>query len=146
MRHRGIVMAQRITTGTRALVAAAERHIETVAVEAALALHGSDDVVFVDLRDIRELHREGRMPGAFHCPRGMLEFWIDPDSSYHKPVFAADKRFLFFCAGGLRSALAAETAHRMGLAPVAHIQGGFGAWKAAGGPVELPDPDRSKAG
>ena len=138
-------MVQRITTGTRALVEAAEREIETLAVADALALHGNDDVVFVDLRDIRELDREGRMQGAFHCPRGMLEFWIDPDTSYHKPVFAEDKRFVFFCAGGLRSALAAATAHRMGLRPVAHIQGGYGAWKAAGGPVDLPDPDRSKA-
>ena len=138
-------MTQHITTGTRVLVEAAEREIETLAVADALALHGSDDVVFVDLRDIRELDREGRMPGAFHCPRGMLEFWIDPDTSYHKPVFAADKRFVFFCAGGLRSALAAATAHRMGLSPVAHIDGGYGAWKAAGGPVDLPDPDRSKA-
>jgi rhodanese-related sulfurtransferase len=74
----------------------------------------------------------------------MLEFWIDPESSYHKPVFAQDKRFVFFCAGGLRSALAAQTAQRMGLKPVAHIRGGFGAWKAAGGPVEAP-PEKAKA-
>ena len=76
------------------------------------------------------------MPGAFHCPRGMLEFWVDPQSKYHKPIFAADKRFVFFCAAGQRSALATETAQRMGLKPVAHIAGGFGAWKAAGGPFE----------
>jgi rhodanese-related sulfurtransferase len=94
--------------------------------------------VFVDLRDIRELNREGRVPGAFHCPRGMLEFWIDPESKYHKGVFAEDKRFVFFCAAGQRSALAADTAQRMGLKPVAHIAGGFGAWKAAGGPVDAP--------
>ena len=80
--------------------------------------------------------REGKIPGAFHCPRGMLEFWIDPESPYHKPQFAEDKRFVFFCAGGWRSALAAQTAQRMGLKPVAHIRGGFGAWKKAGGPVE----------
>jgi rhodanese-related sulfurtransferase len=100
--------------------------------------------VLVDIRDVRELQRDGKVPGAFHCPRGMLEFWIDPRSRYHKPVFAQDKRFVFFCAGGLRSALAALTAHRMGLAPVAHIRGGFGAWKAAGGPVEMP-PERPKS-
>jgi rhodanese-related sulfurtransferase len=100
-------------------------------------------VVLVDLRDIRELQRDGRVPGAFHCPRGMLEFWIDPTSPYHKPVFAQDKRFVFFCAGGLRSALAAQTAQRMGLKPVAHIAGGFGAWKKAGGPVEAP-PEKPK--
>jgi rhodanese-related sulfurtransferase len=69
----------------------------------------------------------------------MLGFWIDQDSSYHKPVFNQDKRYVFFCAGGLRSALAAQTAQRMGLKPVAHIEGGFGAWKKAGGPVEEPE-------
>jgi len=132
-------MPQTITVSSRQLVADAEREIETVTVEHALALHGRDDVVLVDIRDIRELQRDGRIPGAFHCPRGMLEFWIDPASHYHKPVFAEDKRFIFFCAGGLRSALAAQTAHRMGLKPVAHIRGGFGAWKAAGGPVEMPE-------
>jgi rhodanese-related sulfurtransferase len=136
-------MAQNITTHVHALVAAAEREIETLSAGEAVALHGRDDVVFVDLRDIRELNREGRVPGAFHCPRGMLEFWIDPDSKYHKPVFAADKRFVFFCAAGQRSALATQSAQRMGLAPVAHIAGGFGAWKAAGGPVEAPT-DKSK--
>jgi len=136
-------MAQTITVSARELVAEAEREIETLPVEEAVKLHGRDDVVLVDIRDIRELQRDGRVPGAFHCPRGMLEFWIDPQSSYHKPVFAQDKRFVFFCAGGLRSALAAQTAHRMGLAPVAHIRGGFAAWKAAGGPVEAP-PERPK--
>src|ERR1700720_2507425 len=107
---------------------------------------GRDDVVFVDLRDIRELNREGRMPGAFHCARGMLEFWIDPESPYHKPIFAQDKRFVFFCAGGWRSALAAQTAQRMGLRPVAHIAGGFGAWRKAGGTVEAPPPKQKKLG
>jgi rhodanese-related sulfurtransferase len=137
-------MPQNITTGYRALVDAAEREVETLSVDAARALHGRDDVVFVDLRDIRELNREGRMPGAVHCPRGMLEFWIDPASPYHKPVFAEDKRFVFFCAGGWRSALAAQTAQRMGLKPVAHMRGGFGDWKKDGGPVELPEPAKAK--
>jgi rhodanese-related sulfurtransferase len=132
-------MPQTITIGTKALCEAAEREIETVPADEAIARARSDDVVLVDIRDIRELQREGRVPGAFHCPRGMLEFWIDPESHYHKPVFAQDKSFLFFCAGGLRSALAAQTAQRMGLKPVAHIQGGFGAWKKAGGPVEAPE-------
>ena len=129
-------MPQSVKVGYRALVDAAEREIETLTVDDAKALHGRDDVVFVDVRDVRELGREGRMPGAFHCPRGMLEFWIDPQSPYHKPVFAQDKRFVFFCAGGWRSALSAQTAQHMGLKPVAHIGGGFGAWKKAGGPVE----------
>ena len=129
-------MPQIITTPVHALVAAAEREIETLSADAAIALHGRDDVVFVDLRDIRELGRDGRVPGAFHCPRGMLEFWIDPESKYHKAVFAQERRFVFFCAAGQRSALATAAAQRMGLAPVAHIAGGFGAWKASGGPVD----------
>jgi rhodanese-related sulfurtransferase len=133
-------MAQTITTGFRALVDAAEREVETLSATDALKLKDRADVVFVDLRDPRELQREGKMPGAFHCPRGMLEFWIDPDSPYHKPVFAEDKKFVFFCAGGWRSALAAQTAQRMGLKPVAHLSGGFGAWKKEGGPVEVVEP------
>ena len=137
-------MPQNITLHVRTLVEAAERAIETLPAQEAIALHGRGDVVFVDLRDIRELDREGRVPAAFHCPRGMLEFWIDPQSKYHKPVFAQDKRFVFFCAAGQRSALAAETAQRMGLKPVAHIAGGFGAWKAAGGPVEAPTDRRNR--
>jgi rhodanese-related sulfurtransferase len=139
-------MAQEITTSVAALVAAAERDIETLSAAEARALHGRADVQFVDLRDIRELQREGRVPDAFHCPRGMLEFWIDPQSKYHKPAFAQDKRFVFFCAAGQRSALATQTAQRMGLKPVAHIAGGFGAWKEAGGPVEkMPEPAKAKA-
>jgi rhodanese-related sulfurtransferase len=120
------MMPQTITTTVKSLVDAAEREVQTLSVEDAIKLHGRDDVVLVDIRDIRE--------------RGMLEFWIDPQSSYHKAQFAQDKRFVFFCAGGLRSALAAQTAQRMGLKPVAHIRGGFGAWKIAGGPVEALPP------
>ncbi len=137
---------QNITTGCKALCEAAEREIETLAIEQAVKLAGRDDTVLVDIRDIRELQRDGRVPGAFHCPRGLLEFWIDPQSPYHKPVFAQDKKFVFFCAAGLRSALAAQTAQRMGLKPVAHVEGGFGAWKKAGGPVEAPEarPDQAK--
>jgi rhodanese-related sulfurtransferase len=136
---------QTISTHVRALVDAAEREIETLSAEQAIALFGRDDVVFVDLRDIRELNREGRVPGAFHCPRGMLEFWVDPESNYHKPIFAQDKRFVFFCAAGQRSALATLTAQRMGLNPVAHVGGGFGAWKAAGGLIEAPADSKPKA-
>jgi rhodanese-related sulfurtransferase len=129
-------MPQQITKHFKEMVDAAEREIETLSVEDALRLHGRDDILFVDVRDPRELEREGRVPGAFHCTRGMLEAWIDPESIYHKPTFAQDKKFVFFCAGGLRSALATQTAQTMGLKPVAHIAGGFGAWKKAGGPVE----------
>ena len=129
-------MPQTITRGYKAMVAEANAKIETLSPQDAVKLHGREDVVLVDLRDPRELEREGKVPGAFHCPRGMLEFWIDPESPYHKPVFAQDKRFVFFCAGGMRSALAAATASDMGLRPVAHIEGGFGKWKEVGGPVD----------
>ena len=95
-------MPQKITTGFRAMIDEAEREIDTLSVEEALALHGREDVVFVDIRDIRELEREGRIPGAFHCPRGMLEFWIDPEKSLPQAGLRRDQRFLFFCAGGLR--------------------------------------------
>ena len=93
-------------------------------------------MLFVDLRDVRELEREGVIPGAFHCPRGMLEFWLDPDSPYYKDVFAPGKEFVFYCNAGWRSALAADTAQQMGLEHVAEMDGGFTAWKKAGLPVE----------
>jgi rhodanese-related sulfurtransferase len=129
-----------IKKGYKQLLAEAEAQIETLTAGQAIAEHGSGDVVFVDLRDPRELDREGKMPGAFPCTRGMLEFWIDPESPYHKPIFAEDKRFIFFCAGGWRSALAAKTAQEMGLENVAHVEGGFTEWKKAGGPAEPPKP------
>jgi rhodanese-related sulfurtransferase len=135
-------MPQTIKLGFRALVDAALEKIETMTAADAVKLQAEGDIVLIDLRDIRELNRDGRIPGAFHCPRGMLEFWIDPASPYHKPVFAGDKKFVFFCNGGWRSALAAETAQRMGLKPVAHIHDGFKAWKDVGGPVELPEPKK----
>ncbi|GGH25093.1 rhodanese [Alsobacter metallidurans] len=133
-------MPQTISKGYKALLAEANAVVDTVPAADAIGLLGRDDTVLVDLRDPRELEREGRVPGAVHCPRGMLEFWIDPESPYHKPVFAEDKRFVFMCAGGWRSALAARTAREMGLKPVAHVGGGFKAWKEAGGPVEPVQP------
>jgi rhodanese-related sulfurtransferase len=122
--------------GFRQLVAEAEAEIETLTVEQAQALAADPKVTLVDLRDIRELEREGVIPGAFHAPRGMLEFWVDPDSPYFKPVFGTGNKFVFFCAGGLRSALATQQVQLMGLEPVAHIAGGFSAWKQAGGPIK----------
>ena len=135
-------MAQTITRGYKALLDEAQAKIKTLPADDAVALHGRDDTVFVDLRDPRELEREGGIPGALHCPRGMLEFWIDPESPYHKPAYAQDKTYVFFCAAGWRSALSAATAQDMGLKPVAHIEGGFTAWKKAGGPVEGSEPNR----
>ena len=134
-----------ITKGIKQLYAEAEQEIETLTVEQVMALQDDPGVQLVDIRDIRELWRDGAVPGALHSPRGMLEFWVDPESPYHREEFASGKKFIFFCAGGLRSALAAQSVHRMGLAPVAHMRGGYGAWKKAGGPTEekeakLPKP------
>jgi rhodanese-related sulfurtransferase len=129
-------MPQEITTGYQALLDAANARVRAVPPQEAKSLLGREDHIFIDLRDPRELEREGMMPGAFHCPRGMLEFWIDPASPYHKDVFARDVTFVFFCAGGWRSALAAATALDMGLKPVVHLAGGFSAWTKAGGKVE----------
>jgi len=138
-------MTGKITTSVKTLVENAKREIKEYSAAEAQARASDPNVVLVDIRDPRELEREGRVPGAFHCPRGMIEFWIDPASPYFKPVFGEDKEFVFFCAGGLRSALATKTAQDMGLKPVAHIVGGFGAWKAAGAPVEAPQPRPAKA-
>ena len=135
-------MPQTITKSVKSMVEAAKREIEEIEPAEAVKLYGRDDVVLVDLRDPRERERDGKVPGTFNVTRGMLEFWIDPDSKYHKAVFTQDKRFVFFCAAGQRSALATATAQRMGLAPAAHIGGGFGAWKASGGPVEAPAEKR----
>jgi rhodanese-related sulfurtransferase len=124
-----------ITIGFKDMIAAANADVETIPAADALALLDDANTVLVDLRDIRELQRDGMIPGAFHCPRGMLEFWVHPDSPYHKPVFAEDRKFVFYCASGWRSALSTKAVQDMGLAPVAHIGGGFTAWKEAGGPV-----------
>jgi rhodanese-related sulfurtransferase len=127
---------QKIVVSSKALVEAAKAEIEELSAQEAIALVGRPDIKLVDLRDPREVEREGRVPGAFHCPRGMLEFWIDPESPYYKEVFGTDAKFVFFCAGGMRSALATKTAQDMGLKPVAHLAGGFKAWREAGGLIE----------
>ena len=127
-----------ITKGIKQLCAEAEAEIETWTVEQALAAKDDDNVVFVDIRDVRELWREGAVPGAVHAPRGMLEFWVDPDSPHAKEIFRSGKRFAFFCASGdgMRSALSAKAVQDMGLRPVCRVHGGFAAWRDAGGPVE----------
>jgi len=138
-------MPQTITTGIKKLVADAKAAVQEYEAADAIKLHNDPTVTLIDLRDPRELERDGKVPGAKHVTRGMLEFWIDPESPYHKPFFAEDKKFVFFCAGGWRSALAAKTAQEMGLKPVAHIIGGYKAWKDAGGPVDLPPSAEKKA-
>jgi rhodanese-related sulfurtransferase len=129
-------MTQTITRGYKALLAEANAQIETMSVADTMKAMEGPDVVIVDIRDPREIEREGKIPGSFSCTRGMLEFWIDPESPYGKPVFQQDKKFIFHCASGWRSALAAKTAADMGLKPVAHLGGGFTAWRDAGGAVE----------
>ena len=123
------------------LVAEAKAQIEEVTAKEAIALHGDESVVFVDLRDVRERERMGYIPGAVHCPRGMAEFWIDPDSPYHREVFAQDgKRYILHCASGWRSALTARQLNEMGW-PCAHVSDGFSGWVKAGGPVEGAQED-----
>lgn len=128
-----------ITKGFRALVAEATAQITTHSVDAVRErlLAGDPTLQLVDIRDPRELERDGTVPGALLAPRGMLEFWVDPDSPYFKPVFADEsKEFVLFCGGAWRSALAAKALQEMGMSNVAQIEGGFGAWAKAGAPVE----------
>ena len=125
---------------TREMVAAANAELEVIPAEAAIEMLGTEGVTFVDIRDVRERWRDGAIPGAWHVPRGMLEFWIDPTSPYAKEEFQSGNKFVLYCAGGMRSALATKIAQDMGLTPVAHIETGFGGWKKAGGPVEEIKP------
>ena len=131
-------MPQTITTGYKALVEAAEKEIETLPVEQAVKLAGRDDTVLVDIRDIRELSATARCRAPSIARAACWNSGSIRTAHISSRCSAQDKKFVFFCAGGLRSALAAQIAQRMGLKPVAHIHGGFGAWKKAGGPVEPP--------
>ena len=117
------------------MVAEARARIEEIGSADGIAMASDPNVQIVDIRDPRERERVGFIPGSFHCPRGMLEFWVDPDSPYFKEVFGEDKKFVFHCASGWRSALSARTAQDMGLEGVSHISDGFKGWQAAGGPV-----------
>ena len=136
-------MPQTITTGYKALCEAAEREIETLPVEEAIKLAGGSDTVLVDIRDIRELQREGKVPGAFHCPRGMLEFWLDPTSQYYSGKVDPEKRIVLHCAAGHRSALGADVLREMGFPNVAHLETGFNGWAEAGLPVEGGEPKKA---
>lgn len=118
--------------GYEDLIANAMAQIETVPLDQAKTLLDDENTVFVDIRDVRELEREGMIPGAFHAPRGMLEFWVDPKSPYFKPVFGEGKRLVLYCASAWRSSLATETLQKMGVPRVCHLEGGFSAWKKAG--------------
>ena len=130
---------KKLRTTAAELVAAARARIEEIDAAEALRLVDDPDVVLVDVRDVRERQRTGFVPGSLHAPRGMIEFWVDPESPYHKAAFAEDKRYVLYCASGWRSALTAATLQDMGF-EAAHVAGGFTAWQEAGGPVETPPP------
>lgn len=123
-------------TPVKTLVAEAKDQIETLSQEDAAALVESGTAVFVDIRDIRELKRDGHIANAIHAPRGMLEFWVDPQSPYHKPELATDKKLILFCASAWRSALAVKALSDMGVENIAEMEGGFSAWKSRGAPIE----------
>lgn len=118
------------------MVAIARDRISEVETQDAIRMLEDPDVLFVDLRDIRERQRSGFIPGSFHCPRGMLEFWVDPKSPYFKDVFGEEKQFVFHCASGWRSALSVETLQTMGF-EAAHLKDGFSSWEKHGGPIEF---------
>lgn len=136
-----------ITKGYQALIAEANAAITTYSVEAVRArLEQDARLQLVDIRDPRELERDGTVPGAIHAPRGMLEFWVDPASPYFKPVFADDsKEFVLFCGAGWRSALATKTLQDMGMTNVAHIDGGFAAWLKAQAPTETLEAHKARS-
>ena len=131
-------MALNITRTVIQMVSEANEQVEEISVANALKLVKHENILFIDVRDIREVANTGRVPGARHVPRGMLEMWIDPKTPYHREFFAEDRKFIFYCASAWRSALAAKTAQDMGLTPVAHLEGGINAWIDAGGPIEPP--------
>jgi rhodanese-related sulfurtransferase len=133
-----------VTKGFRQLVDEATTRIRTLTVAEARAKLDDPGVLFVDLRDPRELEREGTVPGALHATRGMLEFWVDPESPYYRSAFGEGKELVLYCGGGWRSALAADTLQQMGFTSdeVCHVEGGFGAWKAEGAPIVAWQPKR----
>jgi rhodanese-related sulfurtransferase len=133
-----------ITKGYRQLVDEAMAEVTTYSVDQVRARLDDPAVQIVDIRDIRELG-EGTITGALHAPRGMLEFWVDPDSPYHKPVFAdASREFVLFCGAGWRSALAAKALQDMGMTNVAHIDGGWADWMKAGAPIESLEDNKAR--
>lgn len=126
----------KLKVGYQELVQRAEAEIETLSPAEALRRQREADAVIVDLRDVREIQREGRIPDSFNVPRGMLEFWLDPDSPYHKELFSSGRPFIFHCSKGWRSALSTQTAQMMGLPQVSHIGGGYEVWVNDGLPTE----------
>jgi rhodanese-related sulfurtransferase len=132
-------MPAELKKGVARMVEEARLRIQQIDAAAAIELHTDPGVVIVDLRDVRERQREGYIPGSFHCPRGMVEFWVDPQSPYFKEIFSREARFVFHCASGWRSALTVATLQEMGFENCAHITHGFTSWREAGGPLEFPE-------
>jgi len=125
-----------LKTSAADMVAAARARIDEIETPDLIGMVGDPNVVIVDIRDVRERQRTGAIPGSYHAPRGMIEFWVDPDSPYHKDIFAQpDKRYVFHCASGWRSALTVATLQDMGF-DAAHLKEGFSTWAAQGGPTE----------
>ena len=136
MKKKEIVAMHKNKKTVKILLEEANSQIQTISVETAKEYLSKKDFTFIDLRDIRELKKTGKIPKSFSCPRGMLEFWIDPESPYHKEIFSQKKKFVFYCASGWRSALSTKTANEMGLEEACHIEGGFSAWVKSNGEVE----------
>jgi rhodanese-related sulfurtransferase len=132
-----------VKKGVKQLIAEAEKRTQGISIVEALKRQGEPNTVFVDIRDVRELERDGMIPGAFHAPRGMLEFWVDPESPYYKPVFTDDKTFILYCQADWRGTLAAAALADMGMTNVLHLEGGYGEWRKAGGPT-APRPHKKK--
>ena len=136
MEQEEIVTMDKSKKTVKILLEEANSQIQTIPVEKAKDYLSEKDCIFIDLRDIRELKKTGKIPKSFSCPRGMLEFWIDPESPYHREIFSQKKKFVFYCASGWRSALSTKTANEMGLEDACHIEGGFSAWVKSNGEVE----------
>ena len=135
----------KLKMGYQELIQNAMSEIETLSQESAQQFLTDSNAVFVDIRDIRELEREGMIPNAFHAPRGMLEFWVDPESPYYKPIFGEGKRLILYCGSAWRSALATQALQRMGVPNICHLDGGFSAWKKAQLPIEEKVSKRSSS-
>ena len=139
-------MIVKINKGIKELVAEAEAVVTTITTDEAIKRYKDDDedTVFIDIRDVRELERDGMVPGAIHVPRGMLEFWFDPESPYHKEILSdGTKTYVLYCAAASRSALACKSLQEMGFKNIVHFAQGYNGWKSAGGPIGKR-PNRNK--
>ncbi|QFT32336.1 rhodanese-like domain-containing protein [Roseibium porphyridii] len=130
---------KKLSKNSASMVAEARSRIEEVEIQDLINMLDDPNVVVVDIRDVRERQRSGFIPGSVHAPRGMVEFWVDPESPYFKEIFGEDKKFVFHCASGWRSALTVATLQDMGF-EASHLREGFSQWVKQEGPVEMPEP------